>query len=70
MTKLDELMLTGKWLDAIRHVRKHVVLCDTRNVLALNRAILLCAWRAYQIGILDGAPSAFRRRVIDHDIAV
>lgn len=60
MTKLDQLMLEGRWLEAIRHVRTYVVLKDTRNRAALRKAISLVALRAYQIGILHTAPRRIR----------
>lgn len=64
MTKLDELMLTGQWLQAIKHVREYVVLNDTRDRKALDKAILICAWRALQLGILDGAPRRLIRDLV------
>ena len=65
MSKLDELMLTGRWVEAIRHVRS-----TTRQrgkILLLSRAILFVSLQAYNLGILDGAPLLFFRHV-DHDI--
>ena len=61
MTKLDELMLTGRWIEAIRHIRS--ITRQRGKILLLSRAILLVTLREYDIGILDSAPLLFLRHV-------
>ena len=62
MTHLDGLMLTGKWLKAIRYVRTGIY---NHKLIPVDRAILLVGLRAYGLGILDGAPRHITRSVDD-----
>lgn len=63
MTKLDELMLTGKWLRAIVHVRDTALI----NKILISKAILYVGLRAYQLGILHTAPKAIIWRATSID---